>query len=97
MEIVRELVLDATKWETSDDVYNSFFEAVGAPAWHGRNFDALHDSIVTGSINEIELPYRIVIKHLPKSDREVFKPAMQFVELIREFESEGYPIEISLR
>jgi RNAse (barnase) inhibitor barstar len=96
MESVRELVLDATNWETSDDVYNSFFKAVDAPVWHGRNFNALHDSIITGSINKIDLPYRIIIQHSPKMDCEAFKPTMQFVELIREFESKGYPIEIHL-
>jgi RNAse (barnase) inhibitor barstar len=94
---VHELVLDATKWETNDDVYNSFFQAVGAPIWHGRNFDALRDSIITGSINRIEIPYRIIIEHFPKIDCDAFKPAMQFVELIREFESQGHPIEICLR
>lgn len=94
---VRELVLDATNWETSDDVYNSFFKAVNAPVWHGRNFNALRDSIITGSINEIELPYRIIIEHFPNMNCGAFKPAMQFAELIREFESQGHPIEIHLK
>lgn len=53
--------LEAATWKTSDDVYDALFAAVGAPTWHGRNFDALNDSIVTGDINCVEVPYRLVI------------------------------------
>ncbi len=59
---MRELVLDGSEWKTKDDVYNAFFRAVGAPEWHGRNLDALADSISGGSINQVEVPYRLVIK-----------------------------------
>jgi RNAse (barnase) inhibitor barstar len=51
-----ELVLDGSEWKTKDDVYNAFFRAVGAPEWHGRNLDALADSISGGSINQVEVP-----------------------------------------
>jgi RNAse (barnase) inhibitor barstar len=60
---MRELVLDAREWTTQDDVYDSFFRAVGAPDWHGRNLDALNDSIAGRQINAIEVPYLIVIKN----------------------------------
>ena len=39
---------------------------VGAPDWHGRNFDALRDNIAAGSINAVEVPYRLVIKNYDK-------------------------------
>ena len=42
---MKELILNGAEWTTRDDVYDSFFRAVGAPDWHGRNFDALRDSI----------------------------------------------------
>jgi RNAse (barnase) inhibitor barstar len=61
---MREVVIYAHRWRTADDFYDSFFSAVRAPAWHGRNFDALCDSIGDGQINEIEVPYRIVIRGL---------------------------------
>ena len=47
---MRELILDGSTWQTYDDVYNAFFKVVGAPEWHGRNFDALIDSIEKGDI-----------------------------------------------
>jgi RNAse (barnase) inhibitor barstar len=65
---MRELILNGAEWKTRDDVYDSFFRLVGAPEWHGRNFDALRDSIATGSINAVEVPYRLVIYEL-RQDR----------------------------
>ena len=60
---MKELILDGSGWATSDDVYSSFFRVVGAPEWHGRNFDALRDSILGGSINHVEVPFRLLIKN----------------------------------
>jgi RNAse (barnase) inhibitor barstar len=96
LKSVGEVALDATHWKTSDHFYDSFFKAVGAPEWHGRNFDALDDSIVTGNINQIEVPYRIVIKNLSQAGLEARTIAERFIGLIRQFEAEGCPIEIQI-
>ena len=56
-----EIRLEGRGWKTRDDLYNAFLAAMEAPNWHGRNLDALRDSIVTGSINRREVPYRVVI------------------------------------
>jgi RNAse (barnase) inhibitor barstar len=61
---MKELILNGASWRTRDNVYDAFFQAVGAPEWHGRNIDALRDSIATGSINAVEVPYRLVIPEL---------------------------------
>ena len=53
---------DGVDWVTKDYVYDAFFRAVGAPEWHGRNPDALADRISGGSISQVEVPYRLVIK-----------------------------------
>lgn len=92
----RELILDARNWRTVDDFYDSFFEAVGAPAWHGRNFAALHDSIVTGNINQIEVPYRIRIREFSQMGPAAHQVADQFVTLIQGFERTGCPVSITL-
>jgi RNAse (barnase) inhibitor barstar len=91
-----EIVLDARGWRTGDDLYDFFFQAVGAPAWHGRNFDALHDSILTGQINEIEVPYRIVIRELACASTDAQAFVMRFVDLLRDLAEEGCPVEIVL-
>jgi hypothetical protein len=55
---VPEFLLYAEGWQTADDVYDAFFQAVVAPSWHGRKFDALYDGIAKGKINSTEVPYR---------------------------------------
>jgi RNAse (barnase) inhibitor barstar len=93
---MRELNLNSRGWKSKDDVYDAFFKAVGAPEWHGRNFDALNDSIATGSINEIEVPYQIVIQnYLPIND-EVRGFVNAFAELIHEIAARGCPVEIRI-
>lgn len=94
---VREIVLDASLWKTSDDMYESFFAGVGSAAFHGKNFDALRDSIVTGGINRIEVPYRLVIEHADRIGSRARETADKFFALVRSFEAKGCPIGIQFR
>jgi RNAse (barnase) inhibitor barstar len=91
---MRELVLDLSAWKTKADVYDSLSCRIGAPPCHGRNPDALSDSVLTGQINKIEVPYRLVMKN----SRAIAAPrkAMlgDFVKLIHELAAEGCPVEI---
>jgi RNAse (barnase) inhibitor barstar len=80
--------------EAKDDLYDAFFRAVGAPEWHGRNLDALNDSIAIGSINEVEVPYRLVIRNYDKIDGDAKKMTDAFVDLIHEIAARGCPVEI---
>jgi len=54
-----EIIVDWKMVENEEDFYNMFLPQVKAPEWHGRNLDALADSVVTGGINLIEPPYTI--------------------------------------
>jgi len=91
---MRELILNGAKWTKRDDVYDSFFRAVGAPDWHGRSFNALRDSIATGSINAVEIPYRLVISNYDKIAPSAKQMADDFISLIRDLAAEGCPVEI---
>jgi RNAse (barnase) inhibitor barstar len=51
-----ELARDGATWNRKDDVSDAFFSVVGAPSWHGRNLDALNDSIANDQIHEVEFP-----------------------------------------
>jgi RNAse (barnase) inhibitor barstar len=93
---MRELVLNGADWATRDDVYDAFFRAVGAPGWHGRNLDALADSIRGGSINQVEVPYRLVIKSYDKVGAGAKPMADSFINLVHELAAEGCPVEISV-
>jgi hypothetical protein len=96
---VRELLIDASGWNSRDDIdiYDSFFRAVGAPEWHGRNFNALRDSIAAGSINEIEVPYRLIVLNYYAATSGAVPMAEEFFSLIRELEAEGVPVSIEIR
>ena len=93
---MRELVLNGAEWRTKDDVYDAFFRAVGAPSWHGRNLDALNDSIGTGQINAVEVPYCIVIQNYSLVGVEARQMASNFVDLIHEIAAGGCPVEIRI-
>jgi RNAse (barnase) inhibitor barstar len=93
---VKELVLNGAEWVGRDDVYESFFRAVGAPSWHGRNLNALIDSIETGQINAIEVPYRVVIQNYSRIGPDAGKMASDFVDLLREMAARGCPVEVRM-
>jgi len=67
--LFRKLVqIDASHWKNVLDFYDALLAALGAPHWHGRNINALIDSMVYGNINAIEAPYKIQVTgtaHIP--------------------------------
>jgi len=91
---VRRISLDAGGWRSRDDFYSAFFDAVGAPEWHGRNFNALNDSIGQGSINKIEVPYRIVIQNLDRANAEIEILIRDFGQLIVYLQNDGCPVDL---
>jgi RNAse (barnase) inhibitor barstar len=42
---MRVIKLDATGWKSKGDFYEAILAALEAPSWHGRNADALLDSM----------------------------------------------------
>lgn len=91
------LFLDGARWKTADDCYDAFFEAVGAPSWHGRNFNALRDSIAVGDINAVSLPYDIVVLGTSRMSEPALAMVKLFRELIEELRSEGARVSIELQ
>jgi RNAse (barnase) inhibitor barstar len=75
---MRLIELDATRWTRPKQFYRALLSALGAPVWHGHNLDALNDSIFGGHINQVEPPFRIIIKggdELDPAMRELLKEA----------------------
>ncbi len=93
---MKDVNLEGTNWQTTNDFYDAFFKAVGSPSWHGRNFNALRDSIARGRINDVELPYTIHISGLDKMPTEARETVKDFYDLIKELRSEGYQVDIIL-
>ncbi len=59
--LLKTLHLDARGWASELDIYEALLAALDAPQGHGRNINALIDSMVYGRINGIEAPYIIRI------------------------------------
>jgi RNAse (barnase) inhibitor barstar len=61
---MRVIELDARGWKTVDDFYDAVLPELGAPAWHGRNANALNDSVIWGGINAVNPPLMIRVRGL---------------------------------
>jgi len=92
--MIKALHLNGTGWRTRDDFYDAFFKAVGAPDWHGRNFNALRDSIGTGGINRIEIPYTIQIDGIEGTPPEVKSLVRDFCNLISDLHAAGHQVDV---
>jgi hypothetical protein len=93
---VPELLLDAAGWQNANDVYDGFFHAVGAPSWHGRNLNALNDSIATGNINRTDVPYRIIIRNAASMGGVAATLVSDFKDLVGEIQGRGCPVEMRI-
>jgi RNAse (barnase) inhibitor barstar len=91
------LDLNAAGWNTRDDFYAAFFQAVGAPEWHGRNFDALLDSIQTGRINVVEVPYKILVANSAIAGSAVRAALSEFAGLVGFMASNGCPVSLTIQ
>lgn len=65
------IVLRAAGWWTKADVAAALLHALGAPSWHGHNFDALNDSFTNGMINAVKPPLTLRFVGLSQSTDEV--------------------------
>ena len=91
---MRVLILEGANWQTSDDFYDAFFDAVGAPGWHGRNLNALNDSIGAGDINRVEVPYAVRIRGVRLMGAEARQTVENFRGLVEQLRGEGVEVQI---
>ncbi len=91
---MKEILLAGSGWKSDEDFYDAFFAAVGAPKWHGRNLDALSDSIGAGSINQVEVPYVIRIAGVESMSLEARQFLERFRTLIDGLKAEGIEVDL---
>ena len=89
-----EIVIDWEMLKDEESFYNSLLPQLSAPEWHGRNLDALADSIITGTINDVEPPYTIT--SLNEASVVVGMKGFQVLvlEVLREAEQSGREIHV---
>ena len=94
---MRQIVMDGEGWASADDLYDAFFRSVGAPEWHGRNFNALRDSICAGRINSVEVPYVITIVNYSRVGLAARGMVDDFIALIKELHESGCAVDVEVQ
>ena len=70
---MRVIELNAANWNTADDFYSALLASIGAPKSHGRNLNALVDSMIWGGINAAEPPYVVRISGVAKLPKDAHR------------------------
>ena len=81
---MRRIHIDASGWVSILDFYDSIISALQAPDWHGRNINALIDSMIGGEINGVDPPYVIVISGTSSIDRTIVDHIVTVKEFLAE-------------
>jgi RNAse (barnase) inhibitor barstar len=92
---MKRIAIDISDCKNVDDFYSILLSALDAPDWHGRNLDALWDSI-TSDINNVIPPYSIELSgsvNLPPSVAALVPRVRALFEEAREQEK----IEVELK
>jgi RNAse (barnase) inhibitor barstar len=94
---MREIRLDGSRWRNPEDFYDGLLPALGAPEWHGRNLDALNDTIAGGDINAVNPPFAVRITGAGAMSDEARRYVARFVELVADLRAGGIPVDASLQ
>ena len=90
---MKRIELDASEWTGLDAFYAALLPALGAPDWHGHNFNALSDSMITGDVNTLEPPYEIVLINTEGLKEPLRSDLVAFLDLVaRGHDDEGVEI-----
>ena len=91
-----EIRLDGRLWRTANDFYTAYLSAVGAPDWHGRNLDAVWDSLTGGDLNRRNPPLRVRITGLADMGGDARQVVERFLAISRGASAEGHIVEVEL-
>jgi len=88
------ITIDAQEWTQPSDFYDAFLAKVQGPDWHGRNLNALWDSIARSGINDLDPPFVVRIHNTGHFSAEM-RALMEAVEtLFRDAADQGVPVAI---
>ena len=90
----KEIVLEGARWRSKDDFYDAFFLAVGSPTSHGRSLDALADSVCGGQINDVDIPYTLVIRGYDRMQEAARRYVDRVCRILLELRAEGCDIDV---
>ena len=93
---MRVITIDGSNWKTSNDFYDAVFAALESPSWHGRNLDALSDSLLGGDINGIEPPFELRISGIGLMSPGARHIVEQLQQLVNEKTDETRKVRITV-
>lgn len=79
---MKEITLDASTWRLREDFFDALLPAIGAPAWHGRNLDALAESFGEDDILAIRGPLQIKITNSRSAPSELRDYLAKFEDMM---------------
>lgn len=77
-----------------DDFYSQLFPKLEAPDWHGRNLNALRDSLVSGGINKVEPPFCVINLNVEPLNGELKDTFLAVNEIYEEANLGGRKIRV---
>ena len=89
-----KIFVDWSHIKSFDDFYDCFLPQVKAPEWHGRNMNALADSLVTGDVNGVEPPFCVINTNSQDLSSEAQTIFSAVSEIYAEANAEGRKIRV---
>jgi len=90
MGLMRTRKLDAGSWSTASDFYDALLSAIGAPDWHGRNINAVVDSMVFGGINTLQPQYAVTVVNAAQLSEPIKTEVALLADAIQEARKDRY-------
>jgi RNAse (barnase) inhibitor barstar len=90
------LNVDGSRWRSVDDVYNGLLSGLKAPEWHGRNLDALWDSLSSDQINGVRAPFEAHITSAAGWTQEIEDIVSQISALFADARQGGVDISMTV-
>jgi RNAse (barnase) inhibitor barstar len=94
MTRVAQITLHPTLWKSEEDFFDEVLRNLDAPDWHGKNYDALSDSLVTGQVNGVEPPIKFVIEETQTLPQIAAHALAELESIAAEARSNGRIVEV---
>jgi RNAse (barnase) inhibitor barstar len=94
---LQRIELDASGWVSEDHLWNALLAGLGAPDWHGRNYDALWETVTEVArypstreslINRVQPPFQIVVRNAASVPSPISRRLHEIAALLAEAHEE---------
>ena len=89
---MREITVDVSACSSTQDFYALLLVGLGAPAWHGKNLDALWDTISSDDINDVRAPFTVRFINVQNAQSELKSLVEKIGEIFVEARMDGVDV-----